>query len=538
MVPQAVDSPGHRDGTWPAEVIFGGLAVAGGAQPTLTAPRGTGDETQDSELQVSCASVYCHGATLSGGTATAPEWSSTTPNGFVHCGACHGFPPALKSNRVAHPTSTACGSCHDLTVSATNSTRIARPENHINGRVDLNGGAGDDGGARDADGGNVDNVDDACNACHGDASAQHPAPGDPATAPPVDTHGRSATTSIGVGAHQSHLRAKLSAPVACGTCHTVPSAVDTPGHNVGSTATVKLGGLAAADGATPKWDRTTATCTGYCHGQTLSGGSRTGPKWTQVDGTQAACGACHGLPPPAPHPQSTVCSRCHDTVADDDVTIAKPAQHVDGKVDATDGSSCRSCHGSSANAAPPKDTHGNTTTSAVGVGAHQSHLNAATMSDPIACTECHTVPSSLSHSNGVVNLTWGPLAKANGLTPSFDGKAATCANVWCHAPVGFGLLQSGTSGGITSKPTWTTVGGSQATCGACHGVPPFTGQHVQHAFVGCGSCHAGYSFNSVDKASHVDGQVEIGGSAMGPGSYRNGRCTPSCHGATSWGWGG
>lgn len=199
MVPQADDSPGHRDGTWPAEVIFGGLAVAGRAQPKLIAPRGTGDESQDSELRVSCASVYCHGATLSGGTATSPEWSSTTPNGFVHCGACHGFPPALKSNREAHPTSTACGGCHNLTVSPTNRTGIASPENHINGRVDLNGGAGGDGGPSGADGGNGDDVDhlgEDCNACHGDASAQHPAPGDPATAPPVDTHGSSATTSI------------------------------------------------------------------------------------------------------------------------------------------------------------------------------------------------------------------------------------------------------------------------------------------------------------------------------------------------------
>lgn len=160
------------------------------------------------------------------------------------------------------------------------------------------------------------------------------------------------------------------------------------------------------------------------------------------------------------------------------------------------------------------------------------------MSDPIACTECHTVPSSLTHSNGAVDLTWGPLAKANGLTPSFEGSAATCANVWCHAPVGYGLLLPGTSGGLNSKPTWTTSGGSQAMCGACHGVPPFTGQHLRHAFVGCGSCHAGYSFNSVDKAIHVDGRIELGGSTMGPGTYRNGRCTPSCHEATSWGWGG
>ncbi len=536
VVPLTPDSPGHRDSPWPAEVRFGGLAVAGAARPRLVAPLGTGDESKDSALSVSCASVYCHGATLSGGTDATPEWSATAPERFVHCRACHGYPPALKADGQPHPASTACGTCHGMTVSTADGTHIAHPENHINGRVDLDGDS--DGGFEPVDGSDGGSGGEACNACHGDLAAAGTAPSDPGNAPPRDTHGNSVTTAIGVGAHQAHLRATRSAPVPCSTCHVVPLTVDAPGHNVGSVAAVRLAGLASADGVVPKWDRVAGTCSVYCHGQTMTGGSDTSPQWTRVDGTQARCGACHGLPPPAPHPQSAACAKCHDTVASDGVTIAKPAQHVDGKVDAIDGKSCASCHGSAANAAPPKDTHGNSATTAIGVGAHQSHLSASKLSAPIECNECHTVPTSMTHSDGKVGLTWGPLAKTKGLAPAFDTSAATCANTWCHAPVGYGLALAGTSGGLNSKPTWTTVGGTQASCGACHGVPPYSGAHLRHALFGCGSCHAGYSIFTVDKTLHVDGQVQLGGSAMGPGSFNSGVCTPSCHGVTVWGLGG
>lgn len=53
--------------------------------------------------------------------------------------------------------------------------------------------------------------------------------------------------------------------------------------------------------------------TSECHGAVEKGGSATAPKWTQVDGTQVTCGSCHGLPPPAPHPEGTNCASCHPT---------------------------------------------------------------------------------------------------------------------------------------------------------------------------------------------------------------------------------
>jgi predicted CxxxxCH...CXXCH cytochrome family protein len=494
VVPAAEASPGHMDGPWPANVVFGGLAVARGVKPVLVVEKGTGDARKDAVLQVTCASVYCHGAGMSGGAATSPVWNSTSGTDYVRCGACHGFPPALKRNQEPHPANSACGTCHSLTVSDTDNTAIAHPENHINGRVELTGSVA------------------SCNACHGDPGAKNPPPGDPDTAPPLDVNGKLATTSIGVGAHQSHLRSKLSAPVTCSSCHIVPTAVDSPGHNVGSVAAVTFGSLAQADGASPTWDRSSATCSTYCHGQTLHGGTNTSPRWTLVDGTQRACGTCHGIPPPAPHVQSSACSGCHDTVSADNITFAKPEQHVNGKVDVAGGGGCNRCHGSDANNAPPKDTRGNTATSALGVGAHQSHLGSA-WAKPIDCEDCHPLPTSMAHATGVAEVEFGARSKTGGLSPTWNESAATCASTWCHGPTN--------GGGSNRSPVWTKVGSGQAACGTCHGIPP-PAPHVQS--IACSSCHDTVGSDNITiakPAQHVDGTVNVTG----------GDTCNSCHGS-------
>ena len=93
--------------------------------------------------------------------------------------------------------------------------------------------------------------------------------------------------------------------------------------------------------------------------------------------------------------------------------------------------SCTSCHGDATRAAttlnpllaaaPPVDTKGNTATTARGVGAHQRHLVAGALSAGTACGECHaTVPSS-AHSNGVVEVVFGTLARTGSVTPAWNG---------------------------------------------------------------------------------------------------------------------
>src|SRR5512135_2709660 len=79
-----------------------------------------------------------------------------------------------------------------------------------------------------------------CSHCHG--SAANPAP-------PVDTSGGSATTSVTVGAHQLHLRdTPVRSAVPCSECHLVPAAVGSPGHIDSPPAEVTFGPLARHDG--------------------------------------------------------------------------------------------------------------------------------------------------------------------------------------------------------------------------------------------------------------------------------------------------
>jgi predicted CxxxxCH...CXXCH cytochrome family protein len=145
-----------------------------------------------------------------------------------------------------------------------------------------------------------------CTMCHGGAD-------NPTGAPPGAIWGKAGDPGRGggtidavrIGAHTSHLSARhaLAAPVACSSCHVVPADAFAPGHLDGSTATVTFSGIAAL--GTPSWARATATCASYCHGATLGGGTVASPVWTTTDGSQIACGSCHGLPPPAPHVQSS-----------------------------------------------------------------------------------------------------------------------------------------------------------------------------------------------------------------------------------------
>jgi predicted CxxxxCH...CXXCH cytochrome family protein len=364
-----------------------------------------------------------------------------------------------------------------------------------------------------------------CSGCHGGADN---------AAPPTSLSGATATSDLGVGAHQRHLRGgAVSAGVACQECHVVPSHVEDPGHMQGDHATVTFGAVATSGGAAPAWDRNAATCSGvYCHGATVSGGSNKAPTWTKVDGTQAACGTCHGIPPPAPHPQvgsaTTACAGCHPgTVTPDGKIDLAGGLHIDGKVDVS-GLACTSCHGDATRAAtiapaPPRDTHGNTSTTSPGVGAHQAHLVAGPLRGPVACSDCHTVPSSTSHSNGVVEITFSPFA--GGAGAKFDPATASCSSVYCHGAT--------LAGGTNKTPTWTQVDGTQAACGTCHGVPPSSGRHGDHSGRACSDCHGGsYSRTSADPSLHVNGTIDVGNHVTS-WNAATGACV-GCHGSASW----
>ncbi|MBI5544332.1 MAG: CxxxxCH/CxxCH domain-containing protein [Deltaproteobacteria bacterium] len=172
-----------------------------------------------------------------------------------------------------------------------------------------------------ADGGVVEG----CGQCHGTAD-------DPA--PPPDLSGSSDRSRPGVGAHSKHRApAAWHNDIKCDHCHVVPAATDLEHGQQGGEAVVTLKGLAAA-GVTPSYEN--GSCSVYCHGAKLKfGEAKRSPEWTSTAGT--TCTSCHGMPPPAPHPDVDDCGRCHLDVSDENGAIISGFRHIDGYVTAPKG---------------------------------------------------------------------------------------------------------------------------------------------------------------------------------------------------------
>ncbi len=189
---------------------------------------------------------------------------------------------------------------------------------------------------------------EACNTCHGNFS-------DPdRIAPPRDLSGNTFTTARGVGAHEKHLYTnEIGKTVECSTCHTVPQALNSTGHLDGSMpAEVYLKGLAIFNVAgNASYSSSTLTCANtYCHGNfefykdstsvnnhfAYSGTKMEGNKhsviWNRVDGSQAPCGSCHGLPP-AGHVDFgglSTCANCHYGIVNTQGQIIDKTKHMNG----------------------------------------------------------------------------------------------------------------------------------------------------------------------------------------------------------------
>ena len=449
VVPKEVDDKGHADTARPAELVFGQLAKQGGRNPKYESKPRT------------CTDSYCH-------RDGWPVWSEPKSSAEA-CGSCHGLPPP-----APHPQSDQCEACHADVIDA--DRHFIEPARHVDGVVDYAAGS--------------------CNLCHG--SEENPAP-------PVDTTGNDEITAMGVGAHQAHLAGgEHGRPVACDECHSVPSQVDEPGHVDGLPAEVTFDGPATSDGRAATWDASSATCSAFCHAPT-PGDERQSPVWNAA--ATLDCTSCHGKPPPAPHPQMTECSMCHaDVVGSDDETIVDREKHVDGIVQVSFDSSCNACHGGT-NAAPPLDLSGNARTTSSGVGAHQTHVLGTERSRAVPCGECHEVPGDVFAPGHVdterpAELAFSGVALANGASPSYEN--GSCAATTCHGAV---MPSGNPSGGSNTTPVWTTVNGTEAACGSCHGLPPPPPHPGPYACDGCHGniAHDGVTFTRPEL--HVDGKV-------------------------------
>lgn len=161
---------------------------------------------------------------------------------------------------------------------------------------------------------------------------------------------------------------------------------------------------------------------------------------------------------------------------------------------------CSTCHGTGVSPAPPRDLSGSFSTQSGGVGAHQTHLLDGDLTEAIACEVCHQVPAALSDAGHVdsdlpAEITFGALAKTGERTPVWNGEG--CANTYCHR---------------SAEPRWTSVGVGEAACGTCHGTPP-PAETGHPPVAQCSLCHprvADDNLNIVNKALHINGQIEIG----------------------------
>lgn len=175
------------------------------------------------------------------------------------------------------------------------------------------------------------------------------------------------------------------------------------------------------------------------------------------------------------------------------------------------------CHGTEASNAPPMGLAGVSDTMATGVGAHRSHVGvAATWHRQVVCGDCHVVPTEVGspgHLDGdnKAELTFSMVA---GMASTWSGTSCVTG---CHGSAAFG--------GSKPTPVWTTVDGTQSTCGSCHGAPP----PPPHPTGDCATCHPTMEVGSLtfrDPASHINGKIDV----VGAGA--TGGCT-SCHGSTT-----
>jgi predicted CxxxxCH...CXXCH cytochrome family protein len=229
-------------------------------------------------------SLSCH---TRGGDRDQPDWNVESP---LDCQSCHLSPPPDHTPGV-------CSACHSNMGETADSLRVDLL--HINGAVDLGDGAR------------------TCGSCHGkDASG---APGDEA--------------------HAQHAGPPLTAPIACATCHLVPSldALREPSTHMNGSVDVVFRGRAASASHSPTYDTSRGTCAQVaCHGDNL-----VEPRWGVPSQASSTCGACHRTPPLPPHSTLPGCGGglCHGsevatTSAGFRITDSGRTLHIDGVVHA------------------------------------------------------------------------------------------------------------------------------------------------------------------------------------------------------------
>lgn len=183
---------------------------------------------------------------------------------------------------------------------------------------------------------------ESCNTCHGDFAD------DSRIAPPTDLANNYLTSAKGVGAHTAHVyESKIFVGVGCYDCHpgNVGDGNYIATHSDGLPAEMSFSGIADSGLSTPVYNSDLSCSNTYCHGNFEYGdikGNNFSPIWNIVDGTQAACGTCHGRingqgeilsPTPEGHFgnfQAESCKNCHPDTFNEDGSLNKFI-HINGE---------------------------------------------------------------------------------------------------------------------------------------------------------------------------------------------------------------
>ncbi len=222
------------------------------------------------------------------------------------------------------------------------------------------------------------------------------------------------------------------------------------------------------------------------------------------------------------------------------VSACGDARPAVGGGDGGGGTLCSGCHGTASRtgtlpgtdpdlaAAPPIAPAGEP---AEVIGAHQAHLNPAatgSFTGPLACSECHVVPTDFAHATNPpaspVHFSAGTLATTGGAAAAWNSTDkttnTTCSNVYCHGTFTYGAVT-----GKAATPNWA---GSGLTCTSCHDLPP-AGHIALPAPVTASSCN-GCHPDTVDILGNII--VDAAGHSLHINGQKNvaaGSCT-TCHG--------
>lgn len=180
---------------------------------------------------------------------------------------------------------------------------------------------------------------------------------------------------------------------------------------------------------------------------------------------------------------------------------------------------CSTCHGTT-NPAPPRDLKGNTSRTAVGVGAHQAHVAYAGG----LCVGCHVTPGEnlfgyphMNDGTTAAEVVFGGLAykrtnvpggqyytsSVPTVTPNPVWNGTRCSNVYCH-----GAFKNGNR---ANSPTWADTTNASDFCGTCHGAPPVGTHPLNNA---CSTCHTGVVNTAgqiIDRTKHINGKLNVFG---------------------------